>query len=110
MFGWFFRVHYIWQFFETWSQELTMYFKVIISIIDGELMCKCGKLKLVVESIFAMVTLSKMCLIKLITILKNVLGTLNPFSFFRFIQVHNDIYWNHRYINMSHIMSDVQWL
>ncbi len=34
-----------------------MYFKVIISLIDGELMCKCGKLKLVVESIFAMVTL-----------------------------------------------------
>jgi hypothetical protein len=68
-----------------------MYFKIIISIIDGELMCKCGKLKLVVESIFAMVTLSKMY-IELITILKNVLDTLNPFYSFRFIQVHNDIY------------------
>jgi hypothetical protein len=68
-----------------------MYFKVIISIIDGELMCKCGKLKLVVESVFAMVTLSKMCLIELITILKNVLGTLNPFFFsdlFKFIMIY----------------------
>jgi hypothetical protein len=67
------------------------------------------KLKLVVESIFAMVTLSKMCLIELITIMKNVLGTLNPFLFFKFIQIHNDVYWNHHYINMSHIINDGQW-
>ncbi len=69
-----------------------MYFKVIISIIDGELMCNCGKLKLVVESIFAMVTLFKMCLIELVTILEEFSWYFESIFVFQIYSIHDDIY------------------